>query len=67
MFLRRDNGTQAVLDALDNSLAIIEFTPEGTVLRANANFCTALGYASAEIVGQHHSMFVDLAYAQGAE
>jgi len=68
MFFRRDNNTaQAVLDALDNSLAIIEFTPEGKILRANTNFCAALGYAAGEIVGQHHSLFIEPAFAQSAD
>jgi methyl-accepting chemotaxis protein len=64
---RRDNSAQAVLNALDNSLAIIEFTPDGKILRANPNFCNALGYTSGEIVGQHHSLFVEPAYAQTPE
>jgi methyl-accepting chemotaxis protein len=67
LFQRRDNSAQAVLDALDKSLAIIEFTPEGKILRANANFCNALGYTAGEIVGQHHSLFVEPAYAQSPE
>jgi methyl-accepting chemotaxis protein len=67
MFSRRNNTAQAVLDALDNSLGIIEFTPDGKILRANANFCTAMGYSSAEIVSQHHSMFVEPGYAQTPE
>jgi methyl-accepting chemotaxis protein len=67
LFSRRDNSAQAVLDALDNSLAIIEFTPDGKILRANANFCNALGYSAGEIVGQHHSLFVEPGYAQTAE
>ena len=67
IFSRRDNTAQAVLDALDNSLAIIEFTPDGNIQRANPNFCTALGYTAGEIVGRHHSMFVEPAYAESAE
>jgi methyl-accepting chemotaxis protein len=67
MFFRRDNSAQAVLDALDHSLAIIEFTPDGKILRANANFCSALGYTAGEIVGQHHSLFVEPVYAQSVE
>ncbi len=57
----------AVLDALDRSLAIIEFNPSGTILTANANFCTALGYSLAEIKGQHHSLFVDPAVVQSPD
>lgn len=48
-----------LLKALDRSLAIIEFQPDGTILTANANFCSAVGYRLEEIVGRHHSMFVD--------
>ena len=60
-------GPQATLDALGRSLAIIEFSPSGTVLSANGNFCDAMGYGLPEIKGQHHSMFVDPQYARGAE
>jgi methyl-accepting chemotaxis protein len=55
------------LSALDRSLAIIEFDPQGNILTANANFCAALGYALDEIKGRHHSLFVDPAYARTAE
>jgi methyl-accepting chemotaxis protein len=55
------------LDALSRSLAIIEFDPKGKVISVNENFCTALGYQASEMVGQHHSMFVDPDYARGAE
>jgi methyl-accepting chemotaxis protein len=58
---------KGVLNALDRSLAIIEFDPKGNILSANDKFCQLLGYAAAEIVGRHHSMFVDRGYAQSAE
>lgn len=61
----KDN--QAILDALGRSQAVIEFELDGTILAANDNFCAALGYAEDEIVGQHHSMFVDAAYRDSAE
>ena len=60
---KRSNAA-AVLQALDRSLAIIEFDPKGTILNANANFCAALGYELADIKGRHHSIFVEPAYAQ---
>jgi methyl-accepting chemotaxis protein len=53
----------AIMKALDRSQAIIHFEPGGTILWANANFCKALGYDLREIVGKHHSMFVDPDYA----
>lgn len=67
LFSRRDNSAQAVLDALDHSLAIIEFDTRGNILRANANFCKAMGYAPSEIVGRHHEMFVAPQYAQSSD
>jgi methyl-accepting chemotaxis protein len=48
----------AVLDALGRSQAIIEFDLSGNILTANENFCRAVGYGKAEIVGRHHSIFV---------
>lgn len=49
----------AVFAALDKSQAIIEFALDGKILKANDNFCKALGYKLDEIVGQHHRMFLD--------
>ena len=49
----------AKLAALDRSQAVIEFTGEGVILAANANFLSALGYQAEEVVGQRHAMFVD--------
>lgn len=47
------------LAALNRSQAVIEFSLDGTVLTANANFLAAVGYRLDEIRGQQHSMFVD--------
>jgi methyl-accepting chemotaxis protein len=57
----------ATLGALGRSLAIIAFKPNGQILSANPNFCAALGYQEREIVGRHHSMFVDPPYARSPE
>lgn len=48
-----------ILEAMSRSQAIIEFRLDGTILTANENFCSALGYKLSELVGQHHRMFVD--------
>ncbi|WP_036295437.1 PAS domain-containing methyl-accepting chemotaxis protein [Methylosinus sp. PW1] len=58
---------KGVLEALDRSLAIIEFDPLGNVVGANENFCRLLGYAPADIIGRHHRLFVDPAYAAGPD
>ncbi len=52
-------GAGAVLNALEASQAIIEFKFDGTIITANANFCEALGFDLSEIIGKHHSIFVD--------
>lgn len=57
----------ALLQAIDRSQAIIEFTLDGEVLTANDNFLSVLGYTENEIVGRHHSMFVDPSYARTPE
>ncbi len=56
---------KAVLEAVNRSQAVIEFDLTGKILRANENFCEALGYDISEIVGQHHRMFVDPSEARG--
>jgi methyl-accepting chemotaxis protein len=53
------NNTEAVLSAISSAFAMIEFKPDGTVLSANENFLSVLGYTSDEVEGQHHSMFCD--------
>jgi methyl-accepting chemotaxis protein len=53
--------------AVSRSQAVIEFKLDGTIIAANDNFCNAMGYRSEEILGKHHSMFVDAVYAAGAE
>ena len=45
------------LAAIDKSQAVIEFQPDGTILTANQNFLSTMGYSIGEIQGKHHSMF----------
>ncbi|MDH1271214.1 PAS domain-containing methyl-accepting chemotaxis protein [Rhizobium pusense] len=52
-------GGNAIIAALNRSQAVIHFTPDGTVLWANEHFCKTLGYSLNEIVGKHHSLFVE--------
>ena len=59
--------SDAVLAAMNKSLAIIEFDPAGNILTANENFLHAMGYEAKELAGQHHRMFVDADYARSAE
>ncbi len=58
---------EAVYQALDRAQAIIEFDLEGKVLSANENFLRTFGYSADEVLGQHHRMFCDPAYAASPE
>ncbi|MFN0262730.1 PAS domain S-box protein [Tepidamorphus sp. 3E244] len=50
---------ESQVKAIDRSQAVIRFDLEGNILDANRNFLATVGYKREEIVGQHHSMFVD--------
>nr|WP_276845206.1 PAS domain-containing methyl-accepting chemotaxis protein [Aeromonas hydrophila] len=56
--------SQALLAALDKSLAVIDFQPDGTVITANQNFLHCFGYRLDEVVGQSHRMFCDEEFYQ---
>jgi methyl-accepting chemotaxis protein len=58
---------KAELDAVSRSLAVITFSPDGTIQDANANFLRTVGYDREEIVGRHHRIFVDPTYAASVE
>ncbi|TCT05677.1 methyl-accepting chemotaxis protein [Aquabacter spiritensis] len=58
MLFHSHKDAHLTLDALDRSLAVIEFSPSGKVLHANANFLGLLGFRLDEVVGHHHGMFV---------
>ncbi len=53
--------------ALDRSLAVIEFDLQGTVLHANGNFLETFGYRLDEISGRHHRLFCPAAVAQSED
>ena len=68
MFGRKSHGdAQAQIDAVGRSQAMIEFTMDGTIVAANKNFLTALGYGLDQIQGKHHSMFVPVDQREGAD
>ncbi len=51
-----------MINAIDRVMAVIEFNPDGTIITANANFSSAMGYALDEILGKHHRMFAEPSY-----
>lgn len=52
--------------AINRSQATIQFTPDGIITHANTNFLTTMGYSLDEILGRHHSMFVNAAERESA-
>jgi methyl-accepting chemotaxis protein len=49
---------QAIVAAINKSQAVIEFSMDGTILNANDNFLSTLGYSLDEVKGKHHRIFV---------
>ncbi|SEO73575.1 methyl-accepting chemotaxis sensory transducer with Pas/Pac sensor [Methylobacterium sp. ap11] len=45
--------------AISRSQAAVEFLPDGTLITANQNFLTLMGYGLDEIRGKNHAIFVD--------
>ncbi|SDF30676.1 PAS domain S-box protein [Thalassobaculum litoreum] len=56
---RRAAEVQGQINAIRRSQAVIHFALDGTILEANENFLTTMGYSAEEVVGKHHSMFVE--------
>lgn len=50
--------SDATMNAIERTMPIIEFKPDGTIVRANDLFLAATGYTLKEIQGQHHRMFM---------
>lgn len=50
------------LAAISRSQTSLEMDMDGTILNANANFLEVMGYSLEEIVGRHHSIFVESSY-----
>ena len=67
MQLFKRSNDASLIDALMKSQAVIELTPNGTIVTANPNFLNAMGYTLEEVAGQHHSMFVEQEYAKSPE
>jgi methyl-accepting chemotaxis protein len=60
-------NTLGQIQALNRTQAVIEFAMDGTIVHANDIFLNAMGYTLAEVVGKHHSIFVDRAERDSPE
>nr|WP_306464312.1 PAS domain-containing methyl-accepting chemotaxis protein [Vibrio sp. Y2-5] len=52
----KNQKNESLFSALDRSLAIIEFDPQGNIQHANRNFLDVMGYSEQQIISQHHNM-----------
>lgn len=53
----QEHESESLLKAISRSMAVIEFTPQGRVIKANQNFLDTMGYRLEEVVGRHHGLF----------
>lgn len=65
--LNKTNTEGPVIEALYGTQAVIEFTTDGTITKANSLFEQAMGYEERDIIGKHHRMFVLPEEANSAE
>jgi methyl-accepting chemotaxis protein len=62
----RNAENEGQLRAISKAQGIMHFGLDGTILNANKNFLDTMGYDLAEIIGRHHSLFVDASERDGA-
>jgi len=55
--VKDEHESQSQLKAIGRSMAVVEFNPQGRVIKANQNFLTTMGYRLEEVVGRHHGLF----------
>jgi methyl-accepting chemotaxis protein len=58
---RRNANFSGQIDAISKVMGVIEFDLKGNITAVNDNFAAVTGYSTQEIIGQHHSMFVEVA------
>jgi len=58
---------QGQVEAIGRVQAVVEFSLDGVILKANEIFLNAMGYRLDEIQGKHHALFVDPEHAASAE
>jgi methyl-accepting chemotaxis protein len=62
-----NKATDALRKALYKSHAVIEFDLSGRILDVSEKFCAIFGYVRGDLVGKHHSIFVDAEFAKSEE
>jgi methyl-accepting chemotaxis protein len=65
--IQKNADFESQLAAINKSQAVIEFGLDGSILHANSNFLSTMGYTEDEVEGRNHSFFVDHEVRQSAE
>ncbi|MDA1312641.1 MAG: PAS domain S-box protein [Acidobacteria bacterium] len=55
------------IEAVNKAQAVIEFNLDGTIITANDNFLSTLGYSLGEVQGKHHRIFVEDSFGKSTE
>ncbi len=63
----RNAEYEGKVNAISKAQAMIEFDMSGHILTANENFLAVVDYTLDEVLGQHHRVFCDDAYAASAD
>jgi PAS domain S-box-containing protein len=61
MYIKYKDENQKINDklkAINNSNIVVVYDSKGNIVKANNNFCKAVGYTHEELVGLHHMLFV---------
>lgn len=65
--INKKKELESINQAIDRSMAIIEFDLNGIIVKANNNFSLVTGYREKDIIGKHHSIFCEQSYCKSQE
>ncbi|WP_053337322.1 PAS domain S-box protein [Microscilla marina] len=65
--VKKEEALSGRVEAINHTICSIEFNLQGEILDANPLFLDLMEYSIDELVGQHHQLFVDKAYANTQE
>lgn len=62
-----DGLSEGIINTMNRSQAMIEFDPQGTIMKVNDNFLNIMGFQLEEIQGRHHSILADKDHVNSQE
>jgi PAS domain S-box-containing protein len=64
---RSTSETESTMVAVNGALAVADYGTDGMLGKANSNFLDIYGYATEEVIGEHHRIFVSKEEKAGEE